>query len=131
MKVYFEGGIGYFAERRPMSADNASLFVGMKGTLTVINARGVHRFPTEDGTVTIPSGALAEGENRLLFRKEKVLYHIEGLLREGKRITPAGVDAAALLALRHERLAGMEEKLSLLEERVVRLTELTEGYRIF
>ena len=114
-----------FSTRAPMDAHRLRFSVGRSGVLTVMNAMGVFRFPSEKGAVSVREGAMAQGENRMVFREGDRLYHVESLWREGDVLSPAGGDPMTLLceekrkngALRRE-MKHLEARLCLLEEAV-------------
>ena len=114
-----------FSVRAPMDARRVRLRVGRAGVLTVMNAMGVFRFPAEGGAVSLREGALAEGENRMIFREGDRLYHVESLWREGDTLSPMGGDPMTLLCEekrkneeRWQRVKELEARLCLLEEAV-------------
>ena len=131
MRVCFEGEIGFFAGRDAVRARMLIISIGMEGVLTVINAKGILRYPSSAGVVTIPVSALAEGENRLLFRRDTVLYHIESLWKEDGAVLPKGTDAMPLLVSLSEDKRVQRERLASLERRVEQLAALTEGCKLF
>ena len=124
-KLIFWEKAAVFDCRSPLPVHRLSLDVGQEGVLTVMNERGVFRFPAKGGVVTPGADAFAPGENRLVFRAGDCLYHAESLWREGDALTPGGGDCMALLCEekrkneeRWERTRDLERRLCLLEEAV-------------
>lgn len=124
-KLIFWEKAAVFDCRSPVYADGFSLGVGREGVLTVMNEKGVFRFPAKGGVVLPRAEAFAPGENRLVFREGDRLYHVESLWREGELLSPGGGDFLALLCeekrkneARWEKTAEMEGRLCLLEKAV-------------
>ena len=112
-----------FATRAPMDARRLRLRVGRTGVLTVMNPTGVFRFPVEGGTVSLREGALAQGENRMVFRAGDRLYHVESLWRDGDSLSPMCGDPIPLLCEEKRKNGALRKAVEQLEARLCLLEE--------
>ena len=131
MNVLLENGMGLLEERKPFPLETLRLFLGNDGVLTLINASGVFRISTKEGTAEIPKGLFAEGENRLIFRQGDELYHLESLLRNQNQLTPMGADPLPLLCALARKTTELSRRVAELRCALEETEKRIRGYRLF
>ena len=113
MKLLFDGKSLLFSRREIPVRTSLTLSFPFEGVLQI---NGSHRMATENGMVQVPLAHLAEGKNVLLFRKERCVLPVEGLLREGDLLRPSGFPL-------HETVASLLDRLSSLETEIAELKQ--------
>ena len=119
-----------FEKRGPFSHKEGRISFPKDGVLEVKNEAGRFRFPTKDGEVILPKGALRPGENRLCFLTEGRLIPCEGLHLEGKTLTPMGFPMDAVLLALIKEVRCLTRRLGAAEDRLAALEENINGYRL-
>ena len=113
MKLLCDGTRLLFSERSLPVKPNLTLLFPFDGTLSV---GGAHLISTEKRALSLPLSHLKEGHNVLLFRAEGRAFPVEGLIREGNTLRPAGFPSEETMLRLLSRLSLLEAKVTLLEE---------------
>lgn len=131
MELMLTFPLGFFPSRSAVKAWPLCLTLHREGVLCVSGGGRSRRYPTVNGTVTLPPSALAEGENRLLFRSDTCRIPCESLRREGNTVTPAGFDPLPLLCTLPGRITALEKAVAALGEDVRTLQGKVNGFSLF
>ena len=131
MNVLLGNGMGLLEDRKPLPLEALRLSFEKDGVLTLINASGIFRISTKKGTAEIPKGLFAEGENRLIFRQNNELYHLESLLRSKNQLTPMGADPLPLLCALSRKNAELSRSVTELRCALEETEKRLCGYRLF
>ena len=131
MELMLTSPMGFFPSRGAVKAGRLCLSLHREGVLCVSGGGRTRRYPTVNGAVILPPSALAEGENRLLFRSDTCRIPCESLFREGDTVTPAGFDPLPLLCTLPGRIAALEKALATLGEEVRALQGKVNGFTLF
>ena len=127
MTLLFDGKNAFFSERERSFARGLVIHIPRSAALFF---NGVCYFPAGD-TVHLPDSAIRRGENRLALRVENRVYPTEGLFYDGECFSPMGIAAEPILLRQNERIASLEESLSLLEKRIAGMEKKAAARMLF
>ncbi|MCQ2385340.1 MAG: hypothetical protein MJ078_01500 [Clostridia bacterium] len=127
MHYVFDGKRFLIKERHGVFTDKIPVYLPMPGILYL----GGRRVRRDGDGFCLSVKELKKGENRLVFQCEKGLVPMEGLIKIGDEVTPAGFGGEETEIYLLDKAEALQKAVARLEKRLAALEEKCNGKTLF